>query len=74
MNMAWAAQANGLNRWMPIRNSSKGKTAEELKAWGETGLDENGKPVEAISGATMSVNDTHSDILGAVLKACENAK
>ena len=25
---------------------SKGKTAEELKAWGETGLDENGKPVE----------------------------
>ena len=52
----------------------KGKTAEELKAWGETGLDENGKPVEAISGATMSVNDAHSDILGAVLKACENAK
>ena len=52
----------------------KGKTAEELKAWGETGLDENGKPVEAISGATMSVNDAHSDILGAVLKACEIAK
>ena len=52
----------------------KGKTVEELKAWGESGQDENGKPVEAISGATMSVNDAHSDILGAVLKACENAK
>ena len=51
-----------------------GKTAEELKTWGETGLDENGKPVDAISGATMSINEAHSDILGAVLKACENAK
>ncbi len=68
----------GAGEWFEQMNAYQaffnGKTAEELKAWGESGLDENGKPVEAISGATMSVNDAHSDILGAVLKACENAK
>mgnify|MGYP004529834805 FL=1 len=68
----------GAGEWFEQMNAYQaffnGKTAEELKVWGESGLDENGKPVEAISGATMSVNDAHSDILGAVLKACENAK
>ena len=68
----------GAGEWFEQMNAYQtffnGKTAEELKTWGETGLDENGKPVDAISGATMSINDAHSDILGAVLKACENAK
>ena len=50
----------------------QGKTVEELKEWEATGLDENGKPVDAVSGATMSVNDAHSDILGAIYKAWDN--
>ena len=64
----WFEQMNAYQDYM------NGKTAEELKDWGSNGLDENGKPVEAISGATMSLTDGHSDILGAVLKACESAK
>ena len=50
-----------------------GKTAEELKEWESTGLDENGQPMDAVAGATMSLNDAHSDILGALLKAAEAA-
>ena len=50
----------------------KGKTVEELRAWEATGLNESGKPVDAISGATMSVNDAHSNILAAIYKAWDN--
>ncbi len=49
-----------------------GMTIDEIKAWAETGIDESGKPVDAISGATMSIQDAHSDILGAIYEAWDN--
>ncbi|MDD6187596.1 MAG: FMN-binding protein [Oscillospiraceae bacterium] len=55
----------------PLNGKSE-KDADVEKAGKLT--DEQKAQIDAVSGATMSLNDAHGDIVGAIVKACENAR
>ena len=52
-----------------------GMTIEEINAWYSGNFStETGKPVDNVSGATMSLRDEHGDILTAIQRAWEDAQ